>query len=86
MAQPEVQLEAQRCVVVPVPHRSIRFQYFADVNFRLVGSLFIAGFDGTQLTSNICRLIEEHYVGAILITPKNLISKFYVSGKYCDII
>ncbi|KAL4892954.1 glycoside hydrolase superfamily [Aspergillus ambiguus] len=54
-------------------------------SLRLIGSLLIAGFDGTQLTSNICRLIEEHYVGAILITAKNLINAIQATKLIKDL-
>jgi hypothetical protein len=38
----------------------------------LQGQLFMMGFDGTSVTPHIRTLIEEHHVGCILLTAKNL--------------
>ncbi|KAF1953633.1 glycoside hydrolase [Byssothecium circinans] len=39
---------------------------------RTMGQLFMMGFDGTSVTPHIKTLIEEHYLGSILLTAKNL--------------
>lgn len=39
---------------------------------RVRGQLFMMGFEGTQVTAQIRELIEKHYIGAILLTAKNL--------------
>jgi beta-N-acetylhexosaminidase len=39
---------------------------------RTMGQLFMMGFDGTAVTPQIRTLIEEHYLGCILLTAKNL--------------
>ncbi len=48
-----------------------------------MGQLFMMGFDGTIVTPQIQKLIENHHLGSILLTAKNLKSvvplKFYVS-------
>lgn len=36
------------------------------------GQLFMMGFDGTAVTPQIRRLIQEHHLGSILLTAKNL--------------
>lgn len=41
---------------------------------RAMGQLFMMGFDGTEVTSQIQSLIEQHHLGTILLTAKNLIS------------
>jgi len=40
---------------------------------RLIGSLFILGFEGTEITPQIRSLIEQHHVGSICISAKNLV-------------
>ncbi|KAL8692335.1 MAG: hypothetical protein Q9218_002628 [Villophora microphyllina] len=37
-----------------------------------MGQMFIMGFDGTEVTPQIRKLIEKHYLGTILLTAKNL--------------
>jgi beta-N-acetylhexosaminidase len=39
---------------------------------RAIGACFFMGFDGTEVTPQIRTLIEEHHLGAILLTTKNL--------------
>ncbi|CAO2647748.1 Nn.00g086700.m01.CDS01 [Neocucurbitaria sp. VM-36] len=39
---------------------------------RTMGQLFMMGFDGTSVTPHIKTLIEEHHVGCLLLTAKNL--------------
>ncbi len=39
---------------------------------RAMGQMFIMGFDGTEVTSQIRSLIEDHHLGAVLLTAKNL--------------
>lgn len=34
--------------------------------------MFLVGFDGMTLTNELQELIESHYVGAILLTAKNV--------------
>jgi hypothetical protein len=44
-----------------------------DVGFSsTMGQLFMMGFDGTTVTPEIRQLIEEHHLGSILLTAKNL--------------
>lgn len=43
---------------------------------RLIGSLFILGFEGTEITPQIRSLIEQHHVGSICISAKNLVGAF----------
>jgi len=38
----------------------------------MLGQLFIMGFDGASVTPQIKRLIEEHHLGTVLLTAKNL--------------
>lgn len=37
-----------------------------------MGQLFMMGFDGTEATPQIRKLIEVHHLGTILLTAKNL--------------
>ena len=37
-----------------------------------MGQLFMVGFDGTTVNDEIRSLIEDHHVGSILLTAKNL--------------
>ncbi|KAL8677453.1 MAG: hypothetical protein Q9186_006120 [Xanthomendoza sp. 1 TL-2023] len=39
---------------------------------RAMGQMFIMGFDGTEVNSQIKTLIEKHHLGTILLTAKNL--------------
>ncbi len=39
---------------------------------RAIGQMLIMGWDGTEVTPQIRNLIEEHHLGAILLTAKNL--------------
>ncbi|KAG9232796.1 glycoside hydrolase superfamily [Amylocarpus encephaloides] len=39
-----------------------------------IGAMFYMGFDGTEVTPQIRTLIEDHHLGSILLTTKNLIS------------
>ncbi|KAH8647351.1 glycoside hydrolase superfamily [Xylariales sp. PMI_506] len=39
---------------------------------RIVGNLFLVGFDGTAVTKELRELVERHFIGAILLTSKNL--------------
>lgn len=39
----------------------------------LYGQLFMMGFDGTEVTPQVRKLIEVHHIGTILLTAKNLI-------------
>ncbi|KAG9694509.1 glycoside hydrolase, partial [Aureobasidium melanogenum] len=39
---------------------------------RALGQLFMMGFDGTAVTPQIRTLIQEHHLGSILLTAKNL--------------
>ena len=43
---------------------------------RAMGQLFMMGFDGTEVTPQIRTLIEQHHLGTILLTAKNLICQF----------
>ncbi|PGH18729.1 hypothetical protein AJ80_04382 [Polytolypa hystricis UAMH7299] len=42
------------------------------VGYRLMGQLFVMGFDGTAVDPQIRSLIENYHLGAILLTAKNL--------------
>ena len=42
------------------------------------------GFDGTSVTPHIRTLIEEHHVGCILLTAKNLKCEKHVLS--CDLV
>ena len=37
-----------------------------------MGQLFMMGFDGTEVTPQIRQLIQQHHLGTILLTAKNL--------------
>jgi hypothetical protein len=37
-----------------------------------MGQLFMMGWDGTTVTPQIRSLIEDHHLGSILLTAKNL--------------
>lgn len=37
-----------------------------------IGQMLIMGWDGTEVTPQIRHLIEEHHLGSILLTAKNL--------------
>lgn len=39
---------------------------------RAIGQMLIMGWDGTEVTPQIRNLIEEHHLGSILLTAKNL--------------
>ena len=39
---------------------------------RTLGQLFMMGFEGTEITLPIRDLIENHHLGTILLTAKNL--------------
>ena len=44
---------------------------FNDLDWKL-GQLFMMGFDGTEVTPQIRRLIEDFHLGTVLLTAKNL--------------
>jgi len=50
--------------------------------FRTMGQLFMMGFDGTTVTPQIRKLIEDHHLGSILLTAKNLKSAS-IYASYC---
>ncbi|KAK4079690.1 CAZyme family GH3 [Trichoderma harzianum] len=59
-----------------------------QVLLRVLGNLFLLAFDGTVLSKELQKLIEGHYVGAILLTSKNLESAeqamhLITSLQYC---
>lgn len=37
-----------------------------------MGQCFMMGWEGTEITSQIRTLIEDHHIGAVLLTTKNL--------------
>ncbi|KAK8199843.1 glycoside hydrolase superfamily [Phyllosticta capitalensis] len=45
--------------------------FWEDLDWTL-GQLFMMGFDGTTVTPQIRQLIEQHHIGSILLTAKNL--------------
>jgi len=42
------------------------------VDRRAIGQMLIMGWDGTEVTPQIRNLIEDHHLGSILLTAKNL--------------
>jgi hypothetical protein len=46
---------------------------------RAMGQCFMMGWEGTEVTSQIRTLIEDHHIGAFLLTTKNLKSITYFS-------
>jgi hypothetical protein len=49
----------------------VREAWRADLR-RAMGQLFFMGWEGTEVTPQIRTLIEDHHLGAILLTTKNL--------------
>jgi hypothetical protein len=43
--------------------------------------MFYMGFDGTEVTPQIRTLIEDHHLGSILLTTKNLKCKFIIRNS-----
>jgi beta-N-acetylhexosaminidase len=39
---------------------------------RAIGQMLIMGWDGTEVTPQIRNLIEQHHLGSVLLTAKNL--------------
>lgn len=39
---------------------------------RAIGQMLFMGWDGTEVTPQIKSLIEDHHLGSILLTAKNL--------------
>jgi hypothetical protein len=37
-----------------------------------MGQCFMMGWEGTEITTQIRTLIEDHHIGAVLLTTKNL--------------
>lgn len=48
----------------------------SETRDRLIGSLFILGFEGPEITPQIRSLIEQHHVGSICISAKNLVGAY----------
>lgn len=48
----------------------------SDCFNRAIGAMFFMGFDGTEVTPQIRSLIEDHHLGSILLTTKNLKCKY----------
>jgi beta-N-acetylhexosaminidase len=44
----------------------------ANADNRAMGQLFMMGWEGTEVTPQIRSLIEDHYLGSIILTTKNL--------------
>ena len=55
-----------------------------DMDWNL-GQLFMMGFDGTEVTPQIQKLIEVHHLGTVLLTAKNLISAEQTSRLVLDL-
>lgn len=55
---------------------------------RAMGQLFFMGWEGTEVTPQIRTLIEDHHLGAILLTTKNLksIDHFIMFSDYFALI
>ena len=54
--------------------RSVRLRdtVLTGVDRRAIGQMLIMGWDGTEVTPQIRNLIEDHHLGSILLTAKNL--------------
>ena len=39
---------------------------------RAIGQMLLMGWDGTEVTPQIRSLIEDHHLGSIILTTKNL--------------
>jgi hypothetical protein len=44
-----------------------------------MGQCFMMGWEGTEITSQIRTLIEDHHIGAVLLTTKNLKGIWWLS-------
>lgn len=51
---------------------------------RCLGQLFMMGFDGTTVDAQIKSLIENHHLGSILLTAKNLKCADFSDCCSCD--
>jgi len=62
-----------RCGRTLIGERAPRSElcYGADLR-RAMGQLFFMGWEGTEVTPQIRTLIEDHHLGSILLTTKNL--------------
>jgi hypothetical protein len=45
---------------------------YANSENRSMGQLFMMGWEGTEVTPQIRSLIEEHHLGSVILTTKNL--------------
>lgn len=43
-----------------------------EFDYRQMGQLFVMGFDGTSVNSEIRSLIEDYHLGSVILTAKNL--------------
>jgi len=55
-------------------------------NYRQLGQLFMMGFDGTSVNPQIRALIEDHRVGSVLLTAKNLKCAFDIRTTDEDLL
>lgn len=46
--------------------------FYCSFPYRAIGQMLIMGWDGTEVTPQIRNLIENHHLGSILLTAKNL--------------
>jgi hypothetical protein len=49
---------------------------------RHLGQLFMMGFDGTSVNSQVRSLIEDYHVGSVLLSAKNLKCAFNTEGHF----
>lgn len=56
-----------------------------DSTDRMLGQLFMHGFEGQTVTPQIRSLIRDHHIGSILLTAKNLkCQAFTLLSPVCD--
>jgi len=49
-----------------------------------MGQLFMMGFDGTSVNPQIRSLIENHHLGSVLLSAKNLKCIIFFSFSFLD--
>lgn len=49
-----------------------------------MGQLFMMGFDGTSVNPQIRSLIENHYLGSVLLSAKNLKCIIFFSSSFLN--
>jgi hypothetical protein len=51
--------------------------------YRAMGQCFMMGWEGTEVTPQIRTLIEDHHLGSILLTTKNLKCNYFSLTLLC---